>query len=272
MPLPASITDSKTLVAPDHWRCVDFISDLHLQAAHADTYATWVRYMSASDADAIFILGDLFEAWVGDDVLDAAPTAREPIFEQGCQDVLKRAAQRASVYFIRGNRDFLLDQKAAQACSMQLLDDPCCLVFDKQRWLLSHGDELCTADRPYQAFRAMVRGSQWQQDFLARSLQERQGVAREMRAQSEARKTRGEIFFDVDSDLALRWLSQAQAQTLIHGHTHRPAEHALSQQPLRSRWVLSDWDASAQPPRLEVLRLCKNTGLRRLALDAAIKT
>ena len=134
-------------------------------------------------------------------------------------------------------------------------------LFKSSRLALRPTVELL-ADTDYQKFRAMVRSQGWQRDFLSQPLQQRLALARGLRAQSEARKTTSTDFFDVDSDAAAAWLAQAHAATLIHGHTHRPAEHLIprpeapgtAHQNLR-RIVLSDWDASATPPRLEVLRL-----------------
>lgn len=245
------------LVAPAHWRRVDVISDLHLQASEPDTFKAWQQYLNHTDADALFILGDLFEVWVGDDVTTGHP----PGFEVQCQRALAAASQRVAVFFMPGNRDFLLGDTFASACGMILLADPTVLAFDEQRWLLSHGDELCLGDIDYQQFRATVRTSAWRDAFLARPLAERQTMARDLRAQSESHKASGTSYADVDTAAALQWLETAQASTLIHGHTHQPADHLLNpaaDHP-KQRLVLSDWDASATPPRLEVLRLTTGT-------------
>jgi UDP-2,3-diacylglucosamine hydrolase len=253
--------------APAHWRTIDFISDLHLQAGQPATYQAWQRYMASTPADAVFILGDLFEVWVGDDVTRALP-GQPPNFEAQCQGVLGSAAIRLSLFFIHGNRDFLLGDKFAAACHMALLPDPCALVFDAQRWLLSHGDALCLDDTAYQQFRSLVRSPAWRNEFLAKPLTERQAIARALRLQSETRKTSGANDADVDSAAARQWLDAAQASTLIHGHTHRPADHVLrTQNPVQQRLVLSDWDAQATPPRLQVLRLQAGHAPQRLALE-----
>ncbi|MDR3369593.1 UDP-2,3-diacylglucosamine diphosphatase [Rhodoferax sp.] len=244
------------LVAPAHWRRLDFISDLHLQASEPATFKAWQQYLQTSTADALFILGDLFEVWVGDDVTTVLP-GHTPGFEVQCQQELAEASQRMAVFFMHGNRDFLLGENFASACGMTLLADPTVLAFDSQRWLLSHGDELCLGDTDYQLFRATVRTSAWRNTFLAKPLAERQTIARGLRAQSESHKASGATYADVDTAEALRWLQAAQANTLIHGHTHQPADHLLNPDadaPKR-RLVLSDWDASAIPARLEVLRL-----------------
>lgn len=251
------------LQAPPHWRNVDFISDLHLQASDAATFEAWREFMQTTRADAVFILGDLFEVWVGDDVIDASVNGgpitpdQAPGFEARCAQVLHAAAQRLDIFFMHGNRDFLLGQPFARACGLTLLDDPTVLDFGGQRWLLSHGDALCLADTDYMQFRAQVRSAKWQQEFLAKPLAERQEIAHAMRAQSETLKRNGVAYADVDTPAACHWLHTAQASTLIHGHTHMPADHDLPDDlgTGRRRIVLSDWDAAARPPRAEVLRL-----------------
>lgn len=245
------------LAAPPHWRTLEFISDLHLQSAEPATFEAWRKYMAGSLADAVFILGDLFEAWPGDDA------ASQPGFDAECAGVLRAAAQRRPVFFMHGNRDFLVGPRLMQATGMTLLVDPTVLDFGGSRWLLSHGDALCLADTEYLRFRDEVRQPAWQQAFLAKPLAERQAVARGLREQSEARKRGGVPYADVDAQVALAWLAAAGAQTLIHGHTHRPAEHALGEG--RRRIVLSDWDAAARPPRMGALRLDAQ-GAHRIAV------
>jgi UDP-2,3-diacylglucosamine hydrolase len=255
--------------APAHWRVIDFISDLHLQASQPATYLAWQHYMANTPADAVFILGDLFEVWVGDDVANALP-GQPQTFEARCQQILADASTRLSLFFMHGNRDFLLGETFAAACNMTLLPDPSVLAFDAQRWLLSHGDALCLDDTDYQQFRSTVRSKAWREDFLAKPLAERQAIARGLREQSESRKTSGASYADVDTAMALQWLGSAQASTLIHGHTHRPADHLLNpveQNPIYRR-VLSDWDAEARQPRLEILRL--STGQRPKRVSLAI--
>jgi len=222
----------------------------------------------------VLILGDLFEVWVGDDTValqGAAGANDAPCFELQCQRVLAQASQRLALYFMHGNRDFLLGSTFASACSMTLLDDPTVLVFDAQRWLLSHGDALCLDDTDYQQFRALVRSASWQQDFLAQSLSQRQAVARDLRAQSRARKASGAAYADVDRSAALHWLQEYDATTLIHGHTHLPADHTLHSADGHTyqRRVLSDWDASALPPRLQVLRLQRAQAPQRINLTTS---
>jgi UDP-2,3-diacylglucosamine hydrolase len=237
---------------------VEVISDLHLQASHPATFEAWRRYMAATEADALFILGDLFEAWVGDDVL------ADGGFEAQCAAVLRSTSERLPLFFLVGNRDFLAGAGLARATGLTLLQDPAVLAFGAQRWLLSHGDALCLGDTEYQAFRAQVRAPAWQQAFLAQPLAQRQAVARGLRSESEARKAGEHVYADVDTAAALAWLAAAGAEVLVHGHTHRPAQHALDA--THRRIVLSDWDLEATPPRAEVLRIDIDGSVRRIGL------
>ncbi len=246
MPVPA-VPRFQELQASPNWRTADFISDLHLQASEAATFDAWRAYMRTTPADAVFILGDLFEVWVGDDA------AAEPGFEADCAAVLQATATRLPVFCMHGNRDFLLGPGLMRSSHATLLEDPTVLSFLGQRWLLTHGDALCLDDRDYLAFRAQVRTAGWQRDFLARPLVERKSIARDLRQQSEARKRSGAPYADVDAAAAAAWLHAADAAVLIHGHTHRPADHELA--PGLRRIVLSDWDATAATPRLQVLRV-----------------
>ena len=248
------------LLAPPDWRTVDFISDLHLQGSEVSTFEAWRLYMQSTPADAVFILGDLFEVWVGDDALQAAS------FEAQCAQVVRETSARVPTFFMHGNRDFLVGNVLMNACKCTLLADPTVLVFNEQRWLLSHGDALCIADTAYMAFRQQVRSKAWQEMFLAKPLAERQTIARGLRQQSEAAKKSVTKYADVDAVLATAWLRAANASTLIHGHTHKPREHELGNG--LQRVVLSDWDAAASPPRAEVLRLTAGS-LQRIALLAS---
>ena len=246
------------LAAGPTWRAVDIISDLHLQASEPATFAAWRHFMETSEGDAVFILGDLFEVWAGDDVLDA------PGFAADCGRVLREAASRRPVFFLHGNRDFLVGDAFSRATGVQLLADPTVLAFAGSRWLLTHGDALCLGDTEYLRFRTLVRDPAFQHRFLEQPLAVRQQVAQSLRSESESRKQSGATYADVDRDEALAWLAAANADTLIHGHTHRPAEHALDAG--HRRVVLTDWDVDAQPPRGEVLRL-SSAGMRRLPLS-----
>jgi len=255
------------LNAPSHWNRIDFISDLHLQVGEPQTFEAWRKYLSQTTADAVFILGDLFEVWVGDDVLTQGSS-----FEAECCRVLQKAAQRLPIYIMHGNRDFLMGQALMESCTATLLPDPTVLQIGSDRWLLSHGDALCLGDTDYQAFRTEVRSPEWQHNFLSQALARRQETARNFRSQSEAKKQLGAEYADVDTPAALQWLSAASSQHLLHGHTHKPGFHMLDA--MHDRTVLSDWDLSADPPRAQVLRLSwsaqAKTGVQvsRLAPDS----
>jgi UDP-2,3-diacylglucosamine hydrolase len=249
------------MAAPAAWRAIDFISDLHLAADMPLTFAAWAGYMARTRADAVFILGDLFEVWAGDD-------GRDDEFERGCVEVLARAAGERAIGFMAGNRDFLVGTSMLDACGLFALPDPSVLVAFGERVLLTHGDALCLSDVAYQQFRSQVRSATWRADFLARPLDERRALARRLRDGSEQRKRQmaAHDWPDIDAAAALRWMDAARARTLIHGHTHRPASGPIA--PGRVRHVLSDWDLDRPPARAEVLRLDAG-GLRRLSPTAA---
>jgi UDP-2,3-diacylglucosamine hydrolase len=249
---------AQELRAAPSWRTVDCISDLHLQASSPATFEAWRRYMQSTPADALFLLGDLFEAWIGDDA------AREPGFDADCAGVLRATAARLPLFFLVGNRDFLVGEQLAGDTGLTLLQDPTVFTFGAQRWLLSHGDALCIDDHDYMAFRETVRDPRWQQEFLARPLAQRQAIARGMRQESEALKQTGRVYADVDGPTALQWLQAANARVLVHGHTHQPADHALDAS--HRRIVLSDWDADATPPRLQALRIGIGGEVERIGL------
>jgi UDP-2,3-diacylglucosamine hydrolase len=261
--VPAAPPDFYHLIAPAAWQQIDFISDLHLHESEPANFEAWQRYMQCTTADAVFILGDLFEVWPGDDVLHAVrmfsspnlqqnsiatqvnpaqaaidsvatslvnddqETASAWCFEDRCAYVLAQAARQRPVYFMHGNRDFLLGDAALKACGMQGLPDPTVLDFAGVRTLLSHGDELCLADTDYQVFRQQVRSSAWQTAFLARPLAQRQHIARELRTQSEARKQLGGPWIDLDPAATAQWVQAAGAQQMVHGHTHEGVDHFL---------------------------------------------
>jgi UDP-2,3-diacylglucosamine hydrolase len=268
--LPRLSLPAPSVQALPQWQRIDFISDLHLDASEPATFEAWAQHMAHTPADALFILGDLFEVWVGDDTQDP--------FALQCMNVLQRTARRMPVYFMCGNRDFLVGDALLKTTGMRGLSDPTVLHIDARndtpsalRLLLSHGDSLCLGDTDYLAFRAQVRQPAWQQQFLAQPLAERQAFARRLREQSEARKKTHTDYADVDHPAARTWLHAAQASVFLHGHTHKPAVHDLGHG--LTRWVLSDWHADAQPPRLEVLSWLRNQeksptrGLCRLPLS-----
>ena len=168
-----------TLQAPASWAVVDFISDLHLRVQEPANFDAWARYLKSTPADAVFMLGDVFEVWVGDDVIDAEGGLSRR-FEALCADEMSAAGERLALFFMHGNRDFLVGQTLMKRCHATLLADPTVLQFAGQNWLLSHGDALCLADTEYLAFRQQVQQAPWQQAFLARPLAEREAIATKM--------------------------------------------------------------------------------------------
>ena len=245
--MPAARTAAAPeIVAPPSWYTIDFLSDLHLTEATPRTFAAWADYMRRSAADAIFILGDLFEAWVGDDV-------RHSGFDARCAEVLAESARRRPVHFMVGNRDFLLGDEMLAACGLRGLADPTVLEAFGTRVLLAHGDALCLSDKPYLGLRAIVRNPAWQRDFLARPLEERRAAARALRAESEDHKAAQGTWHDVDREAAVVALDAARAGTLVHGHTHRPGDERWSD--AHERRVLGDWDLDDErAPRAAILR------------------
>jgi len=256
---PQALPHFAELQAPPAWRTVEFISDLHLQAGEPRTFEAWRGFMASCSADALFILGDLFEVWVGDDIL------QEPGFAADCAAVIQATARRVPVFLMHGNRDFLMGDGLLGSCGATLLDDPTVVTFAGQRLLLTHGDALCISDVKYMRFRAMVRNPAWQREFLAKPLAERQAIGRATRSESEANKRQaaGIDYGQVDDPLAAQWLDAADSRTMIHGHTHQPRDHDLGGG--RKRIVLTDWDLQASPPRQEVLRVSAS-GVHRIAL------
>ena len=255
---------TRTVVSPG-WRAVDLISDLHLHSGDPATFECWRCYLlaPAPEAEAVFILGDLFEVWWGDDVLDGSG-AGEAAFLRECAEVLRQAAHRRPIHFLHGNRDFLVGERFFAHTGVRALTDPCTLQMGTRRWVMSHGDAWCLDDTDYQHFRAEVRTAAWQQAFLAQPIAQREATALALRQQSEARKHSGVTYADVDGPTAIAALGEHQATVLVHGHTHRPADHALAHG--LTRHVLSDWDAQASPPRAEVLRVHDDGRMERLRL------
>jgi UDP-2,3-diacylglucosamine hydrolase len=255
-----SLPDSKItfgeLIAPPEWRRIDILSDLHLSPDTPATLAALASHLEETAAEAVILLGDIFEVWVGDD-------ARFDPFEAQCVAMLRKASEKHALFFMAGNRDFLVGPAMLADCGMQGLADPTVLAAFDQRWLLTHGDALCLEDKAYQAFRAQVRQAAWQAALLAKPLEERRAIGQQMRAASKMKQASEELWADLDPAACIEWLKAANCQGMINGHTHRPGTHELA--PGLSRHVLSDWDFEADPPRGDVLRL-RHAGLRRIQL------
>ncbi len=187
-------------------------------------------------ADALYVLGDLFEYWVGDDGLTL------PLAER-VAGALARAAARLPVRFMHGNRDFLVAERFARATGVELIADPTVIDLYGTRTVLLHGDTLCADDTAYLEFRTQVRDPRWQEAALARPLEERLSMARGMRAESTAAKLGKSMeIMDVASVAVEASFAATGSDVMIHGHTHRPARHVHQVGGReRVRWVLPDW-------------------------------
>ena len=223
-----------------------FVSDMHLSDSHPRTVRDFLATLHEHSRDAafVFLLGDLFDAWVGDDAL-GSPDGETCV--RDFADALRvLSARGTAVYAMRGNRDFLLGDGFAATVGASLLPDPSVIELHGVRVVLAHGDALCTDDIDYQAFRRLARSPDWQARFLARPLADRLASARAMREESEQRKSaKPAELMDVNAQAVANLLRASAAQILIHGHTHRPAHHWLMiDQAPAQRWVLPDWDES----------------------------
>ena len=230
-----------------------FISDLHLDDARPQVTALFSRFVEgeARGADALYILGDLFEAWIGDD--DPSDTGR--IVAEALRGL---SDSGVPVYFMHGNRDFLVGADYAARAGMALLHDPSVVVLHGRPVLLMHGDTLCTDDTAYQQFRAQSRDPRWQAQFLSGPLAARQAFAEQARAASRAHQAglREAGAMDAITDVAPRTVEATFRQfgidTLVHGHTHRPAVHALDVDGRAcTRTVLGDWHEQGSVLRVD---------------------
>ncbi len=215
-----------------------FISDLHLDAARPRATELFLAFLreNANDTDALYILGDLFEAWLGDD--DPDP------HHARVQDAMRALTDTGVAgFFMHGNRDFLVGERFAARTGFTLLDDPAVIDLFGQRTLLMHGDTLCTDDVNYQKVRTMFRDPDWQREFLAQPLEARQAFANSARAESKAAQAGLAMdIMDVNRDAVDAAFLEHGLARLIHGHTHRPGvqTYLLEGKP-RQRIVLGDW-------------------------------
>ena len=226
-----------------------FISDLHLCASSPNTTRLFHNFIRciAPQAEALYILGDLFEYWAGDDDLNTSfhleiTTALRTLSSQGTR-----------IHIMHGNRDFLMNKKLAETCQAELLPDPTLLDLYGTPTLLTHGDALCTDDTAYQVFRKQVRNATWQQQFLALPLLQRKTQIEQLRLQSEAEKQHKTMsIMDVNLQAVNELLHEYHYPRLIHGHTHRPAHHLHHLDGHTcDRWVLGDWDKAANALRCD---------------------
>ncbi|MDB5798474.1 MAG: UDP-2,3-diacylglucosamine hydrolase [Paucimonas sp.] len=220
-----------------------FVSDLHLDAALPRTTARFLRFVAdtAPRAQALYLLGDIFEYWAGDDDRDS------PFNTQIVAALRTLREQGTHTFWIAGNRDFLAGKAFADAAGLVLLDDPTVLELAGHRIVLTHGDALCTDDHAYIAFRQQVRQPGWQAQFLAQPLAQRKQVIEGLRQQSRAaQRDKAPEIMDVNADAVRALFDQSGAAIMIHGHTHRPALHVLADG--RKRYVLTDWELDHAGP------------------------
>ncbi|MGD2112207.1 MAG: UDP-2,3-diacylglucosamine diphosphatase [Gammaproteobacteria bacterium] len=244
--------------------CTLFVSDLHLDPERPAITALFLDFLATrgGEAEALYILGDLFEAWVGDD--DDAE-----LNQAVCRAIADCAASGTAVHLMHGNRDFLIGERFARQAHCTLLPDPARIELYGTPTLLMHGDLLCTDDTEYQAFRSQARSTAWQADLLNKTLAERRVIASDMRRVSRE-KTGGkpESIMDVNTDAVIARMREHGVTRLIHGHTHRPGVHDLivDGRPAQ-RLVLGDWygqgsvlECTATGCELQVLELQGLTG------------
>lgn len=217
-----------------------FISDLHLCASRPEITSSFIDFLQATavNAEALYILGDLFEYWAGDDDM-------EDVHHQTVISALKKLAEiGVQIYFMHGNRDFLIGADFCQIANVTLLQDHTLINLYGKKTLLSHGDTLCTDDTDYQAFRRQVRQPKWQSEFLSQPLPERKAQIENIRMRSEQEKTgKSTEIMDVNPEAVAAMLAEYDyPEILIHGHTHRPHQHQLVLNNHKiTRWVLGDW-------------------------------
>lgn len=225
---------------------IHFISDLHISSQSPGVARRFLHYLenSAIQVQQLFILGDFFEAWPGDDCID---DPGEQLNREIVCALKKLSDAGVSVSVMHGNRDFLLGATFAKRSGATLIADPHEFSVPTAKFVLSHGDALCTADHEYQAFRATVRQQDWQTSFLSRPLVERKAIAAAMRQQSERAKEdklrqQHTYLMDIDVVATEDFLRRHEATFFIHGHTHRPAQHVhrVDNRTIE-RWVLADW-------------------------------
>ena len=224
-------------------------SDIHLGQTSPATTEAFLAFLDTArqEASAILLPGDIFDAWIGDDLIQAPPPWLAAVI-----DGLKKTAASVPLWLGRGNRDFLLGQAFCDAVGAQLLPDQVIVNTDAGAILLSHGDEYCTDDTAYQQFRTMVRDPKWQAAFLAKSIPERLQAAAEARSESTtATQNKAAGIMDVNPQAVRQAFQQTEVAYLVHGHTHRPDRHVLLiDGKKRERWVLPDWELDhARPHR-----------------------
>jgi UDP-2,3-diacylglucosamine hydrolase len=241
-PVTCRITPEALSLAPERLPAF-FIADLHLTDARPQTVAAFLDFLSgpARQAGSLFILGDLFEYWAGDDDIES------PFNQRICTALRETSSAGTRIFFMTGNRDLLAGDGLARAAGMQLLTDPTLIRFETQALLLAHGDALCTDDHAYQDFRRQARDPAWQAGFLAQPLAARRAFIEKVRDHSTAvNREKHTGIMDVNADAVANELRAHGYPTLVHGHTHHPAQHShLIDGKTCTRHVLADWQDHA---------------------------
>jgi len=215
-----------------------FVSDLHLEDSRPDITRAFFHLLDTMQAkiDELYLLGDIFEVWLGDDTPSQCADAL-------AQHLAKLASRGVRVYLMHGNRDFLIGERFAAKCGATLIQEPYLLTVAGRPAVLLHGDVLCTRDTDYLEFRRMVRDTQWQQAFLTKPLAERVAIGRQLRDESKkSAQGKADYIMDVTDAEVVALLEQTSTQLMIHGHTHRPATHVVKLSDHEGqRMVLGDW-------------------------------
>ena len=217
-----------------------FISDLHLDANRENLTLAFTRFLSerCQAIDELYILGDFFELWLGDD--------DHSVLNRGVIEAL--SSLPCDVFIMHGNRDFLIGEAFCDAAGAKMLPDPHPIILGNQPALLMHGDSLCTRDEEYMKARNLLRSAAFQRDFLSKQMPERKILAEQIRGKSQkVSREKAEEIMDVTPEEVIKVMDQAKASVLVHGHTHRPAVHEVDLHfGAGTRYVLGDWHTSMQ--------------------------
>jgi UDP-2,3-diacylglucosamine hydrolase len=238
-----------------------FVSDLHLQASLPRTAEAFLHFLEqrALHAQQLYLLGDIFEYWAGDDDIETP-------FNRRIVDAIRAVADAGTaVFWIAGNRDFLVSDGFAEAAGLTLLSDPHVVTLAGQQLTLAHGDAQCTDDVDYMAFRSQVRNPAWQRTFLTMPLAQRKAIIEGLRQGSRAaQKEKSSEIMDVNPQAIAQLFADTGSALLIHGHTHRPARHIYRDASgVKMRYVLPDWEIDATPARGGWIALGRDGVLRR---------
>jgi UDP-2,3-diacylglucosamine hydrolase len=217
-----------------------FISDLHLDANRENLTLAFTQFLSerCQTIDELYILGDFFELWLGDD--------DHSVLNRGVIEAL--SSLPCDVFIMHGNRDFLIGEAFCDAAGAKMLPDPHPIILGNQPALLMHGDSLCTRDEEYMKARNLLRSAAFQRDFLSKQMPERKILAEQIRGKSQkVSREKAEEIMDVTPEEVIKVMAQAKASVLVHGHTHRPAVHEVDLHfGAGTRYVLGDWHTSMQ--------------------------